>query len=59
MYSIKIQKEMVALLGLNAQISQQIFENTKGDRTITIAGNRLNDTLLNQSRRNYGVARTA
>ena len=50
---------MVALLGLNAQISQQIFENTKGDRTITIAGNRLNDTLLNQSRRNYGVARTA
>ena len=58
MYSIKIQKEQVALLGLSAQILQQIFENTKGTRTITIAGNRLNDTLLNQSRRNYGVART-
>jgi hypothetical protein len=59
LYSIKIQKEQVALLGLSAQILQQIFENTKGDRTITIAGNRLNDTLLNQSRRNYGVARTS
>lgn len=60
MYSIKLQKEMVALLGLSAQALNLIFENTKKENSILkLDGRTLTQSLLTQSRRNYGVSRTA
>jgi hypothetical protein len=59
LYSIKLQKEMVALLGLSAQALNLIFENTKKENSVlTLNGRTLTQSLLNQSRINYGVART-
>jgi hypothetical protein len=58
-YGIKIQKEMVALLGINAQFLQQISENTVKEGGININGRTLGRVLLNQARSTYGVARTA
>jgi hypothetical protein len=58
-YSIKLQQEMVAVLGVSAQFLQQISDNTTNDKQININGKVLSTTLLNQARRNYGVARTA
>jgi hypothetical protein len=59
LYSIKLQKEMVALLGLSAQALNLIFENTKKENSVlTLNGRTLTQSLLNQSRTNYGVART-
>lgn len=60
LYSIKLQKEMVALLGLSAQALNLIFENTKKENSILkLDGRTLTQSLLTQSRRNYGVSRTA
>jgi hypothetical protein len=58
-YSVKLQQEMVAMLGINASLLQQISDNTTNDTTVNINGKILTQTLLNQARRNYGVARTA
>jgi len=58
-YSVKLQQEMVAVLGISAQFLQQISDNTTNDKQININGKVLSTTLLNQARRNYGVARTA
>jgi hypothetical protein len=58
-YTIKLQQEMVAMLGLSAQALNLIVENTKGEKDVTLNGRTLTQTLLNQSRRNYGVSRTA
>lgn len=58
-YSIKLQQEQVALLGLSAQILSKIMENAAEDKDITLDGRTLRGSLLAQARRNYGVARTA
>jgi hypothetical protein len=59
-YSIKLQKEMVALLGLSAQALNLIFENTKKENSVlTLNGRTLTQSLLNQARSNYGVNRNA
>jgi hypothetical protein len=58
-YSVKLQQEMVAMLGINASLLQQISDNTTNDTKVNINGKVLSQTLLNQARRSYGVARTA
>jgi hypothetical protein len=58
-YSTKLQQETVAMLGLSTQILNKIMENTANGGDITLNGRTLTQSLLNQSRRNYGVARTA
>jgi hypothetical protein len=58
-YSIRLQNEMIALLGVNAQFLQQISDNTTNDTQVNINGKVLQQSLLNQARRSYGVARTA
>ena len=58
-YSIKLQQEQVALLGLSTQILSKIMENAGEGKDITLDGRTLRGSLLNQARRNYGVARTA
>lgn len=58
-YGTKLQKEMIAMLGITAQFLQQISENTKAEGQIQINGKVLNSALLNQARRSYAVARTA
>jgi hypothetical protein len=58
-YSVKLQQEMVAMLGINASLLQQISDNTTNDTQVNINGKILSQTLLNQARRSYGVARTA
>jgi hypothetical protein len=58
-YGAKLQQEIVALLGINAQFLGQISENTAKDASININGKALQSSLLNQARRLYGVARTA
>jgi hypothetical protein len=58
-YGIKLQQEMVAVLGISAQFLQQISDNTTNNTKVNINGKVLSTTLLNQARRNYGVARTA
>jgi hypothetical protein len=50
---------MVAVLGISAQFLQQISDNTTNDTKVNINGKVLSQTLLNQARRSYGVARTA
>jgi hypothetical protein len=57
-YGIKLQQEMVAVLGISAQFLQQISDNTTNNTKVNINGKVLSTTLLNQARRNYGVART-
>ena len=47
------------LLGLSTQILAKIMENTAGDKDITLDGKSIRGSLLNQARKNYGVARTA
>jgi hypothetical protein len=44
---------------MSAQFLQQISDNTTNEKGININGKVLSTTLLNQARRNYGVARTA
>jgi hypothetical protein len=59
-YGIKLQKEMVAMLGLSATALALIVENTKGETgNVTLNGKVLTQSLLNSARRQYGVARTA
>ena len=58
-YSVKLQQEVVAILGINASLLQQISDNTTNDTKVNINGKVLSQTLLNQARRSYGVARTA
>ena len=58
-YSIKLQQEQVALLGLSTQILSKIMENAGEGKDVTLDGKVLRSNLLNQARRNYGVARTA
>lgn len=58
-YSVKLQQEMVAMLGLNAQFLRQISDNTTNDKEVNINGKVLHRNLFNEARRNYGVARTA
>jgi multidrug efflux pump subunit AcrB len=58
-YSIKLQQEQVALLGLSTQILSKIMENAGEGKDVTLDGRAIRSSLLNQARRNYGVARTA
>lgn len=58
-YSTKLQQETVAMLGLSTQILAKIMENTAGEKDITLDGKSIRGSLLNQARKNYGVARTA
>jgi hypothetical protein len=58
-YSVKLQQEMVAMLGLSAQILGKIMDNTANGADVTLNGKSLRQSLLNEARRNYGVARTA
>ena len=57
-YTGRIQNEMVALLATNAQLLEEIMNNTAGERAIELNGKRVNSTLLNQNRKVYGIART-
>jgi len=57
-YNTKLNQEMVAMLGLSTQILSKIMENTAGDKDITLDGRSIRGSLLNQARKNYGVART-
>ena len=57
-YAVKLQQEIIALLGINAQFLGQISENTVKDASININGKALGNYLLNQARRNYGVSKT-
>ena len=56
-YQFKLESEMVSLLGLNTQILNKIMENTADGGDITLYGRSLTQSLLNESRRNYAVAR--
>jgi hypothetical protein len=56
-YNTKLQQEIVAMLGVNAQFLQQISTNTATESDININGKVLQTSLLNQARRNYGVSR--
>ena len=58
-YSVKLQQEMVAMLGLSTQMLGKIMDNTANGADVTLDGKSLRQSLLNQARRNYGVARTA
>lgn len=58
-YGIKIQKEMLAMLGINAQFLQQISDNTVNPAVGSINLKTVSSSLLNQARRVYGVAKTA
>jgi hypothetical protein len=58
-YSVKLQQEMVAMLGLSTQMLGKIMDNTANGTDVTLDGKSLRQSLLNQARRNYGVARTA
>ena len=58
-YSTKLQQETVAMLGLSTQILSKIMENTANGGDITLDGRSIRNSLLNQARRSYGVARTA
>ena len=58
-YTGKIQNEMVALLATNAQLLEEIMNNTQGERPINLNGKRVNTTLLNQNRKTYAIAKTA
>ena len=57
-YQTQIQQEMIALLGVASQFLGQISENTAKDASININGKVLSTTLLNQAKKQYGVART-
>ena len=57
-YSVKLQQEMVAMLGLSTQMLGKIMDNTANGTDVTLDGKSLRQSLLNQARRNYGVART-
>ncbi len=57
-YTGKIQNEMVALLATNAQLLEEIMNNTAGERAINLNGKKVNTTLLNQNRKTYAIART-
>lgn len=58
-YSVKLQQEMVAMLGLSTQMLGKIMDNTANGADVTLDGKSLRQSLLNQARRSYGVARTA
>lgn len=58
-YGIKLQKEIIALLGINAQYLNAITENTTGENKTFLNGKQVTNVLLNQARRNYAIARTA
>jgi hypothetical protein len=58
-YSVKLQQEMVAMLGLSTQMLGKIMDNTANGADVTLNGKSLRQSLLNEARRNYGVARTA
>jgi hypothetical protein len=58
-YGVKLQQEIIALLGINAQFLGQISTNTAKDASININGKTLQTSLLNQARRTYGVSRSA
>lgn len=47
------------MLGLSTQILSKIMENTANGGDITLDGRSIRNSLLNQARRSYGVARTA
>lgn len=57
-YTGKVQNEMVALLATNAQLLEEIMNNTAGERAIQLNGKKVNSTLLNQNRKTYAIART-
>ena len=57
-YTGKIQNEMVALLATNAQLLEEIMNNTANERTINLSGKKVNSTLLNQNRKTYGIAKS-
>jgi hypothetical protein len=57
-YTGKIQNEMVALLATNAQLLEEIMNNTAGERAINLNGKKVNTTLLNQNRKTYAIAKT-
>lgn len=56
-YTGKVQNEMVALLATNAQLLEEIMNNTAGERAINLSGKKVNSTLLNQNRKTYAIAR--
>ena len=56
-YGIALQKEMVAILGLSSQFLQQISDTLTNHKDININGKVLAQSLLNQARRNYAIAR--
>ena len=56
-YQFKLESEMVSLLGLSTQILNKILINTADGGDITLYGKTLTQSLLNESRRNYAVAR--
>lgn len=59
-YATKLQQEMVTLLAVNAQYLNQITANTAPENLPerNFNGKVVSRSLLNEARRNYGVART-
>ena len=57
-YSVKLQQEMVALLGLSTQILANIMNNAAlGTSYVTLDGKTVGRNLLNQARTAYAVGR--
>lgn len=59
-YQAKLQQEMVAILGLSAQMLNNIMENTKplvNPKPITLYGKVLTTQLLNEARSHYAVSK--
>jgi hypothetical protein len=57
-YSVKLQKEMVALLGLSTQILANIMNNAAlGESYVTLDGKTIGRNLLNHARTAYAVGR--
>jgi len=53
---VKLQKEMLAIAGLSAQILNKIMVNTAEGQDITLDGKSIRGSLLNQARKSYAVA---
>ncbi len=57
-YTTKLQQELVAMTGLSLQMLNKIMENTAQEGAdITLDGRTIRNSLLNQARRGYAVAR--
>lgn len=52
-----IMNEVVAMLAVNATLLEEVVYNTAGQRQINLNGKRVNNALLETSRKNYGIGK--